>query len=431
MLRRSSLPVTRSPCDRLTLLKTSLLNAIAVAVRMLTLLGINKVLAIYVGPAGYAAFGQFQNVVQMISTLANGAINTGVTKYTAEYQDDEYQQRRVWQTAGTMALFVALILSALVFLFREQLAIRFLRDASLITVFEWFAATLVLFVFNTLLLAILNGKKDIHRYVLANIAGSLSALFVTVMMVVYFGLLGALIALVAYQSIAFFVTLLLCLKTEWFRWDAMIGPVDGKVAKNLAKYAVMALTSSITVPMSQILIRDHIGQTLGMDAAGHWEAMWRLSGAYLMLFTSILSVYYLPRLSELKKRQDLRGEIFRGYILILPVAILTTVLIYFFRNKIILFLFSLDFLGMRDLFFWQLIGDLFKIASWFLAYVMIAKTMTFIYIVTEIFFAILIYQFIKFSIPFWGLEAAAISHAATYFIYLICVYIIIKKNKLI
>ncbi|WPN48573.1 hypothetical protein [Pseudomonas sp. P8_241] len=88
----------------MTLIKTSLLNGIAVVVKMLTLLGINKILAIYVGPTGYAAIGQFQNAVQMITTFASGAVNTGVVKYTAEYADDESAQHKVWQTAGAIAL---------------------------------------------------------------------------------------------------------------------------------------------------------------------------------------------------------------------------------------------------------------------------------------------------------------------------------------
>lgn len=61
----------------MNLVKTSLLNGIAVAIKMLTLLGLNKLLAVYVGPGGYAAIGQFQNVVQMLTTFASGAINNG------------------------------------------------------------------------------------------------------------------------------------------------------------------------------------------------------------------------------------------------------------------------------------------------------------------------------------------------------------------
>ncbi len=64
--------------DILTFIKTSFLSGIVVAVRMLTLLCINKILAIYVGPAGYATIGQFQNAIQIITTLASGAVNTGV-----------------------------------------------------------------------------------------------------------------------------------------------------------------------------------------------------------------------------------------------------------------------------------------------------------------------------------------------------------------
>src|SRR5690606_16078937 len=171
----------------------------------------------YVGPAGYAALGQFQNAVQMITTLASGAINTGVTKYTAEYHEDEAKQQAVWRTAGTIALIGSLLVSVLVVVFNRPLAGWFLKDERLGGVFIWFAATLVLFVFNTLLLAILNGKKEIQRYVIANIAGSLFALLITTVMAVQLGLYGALVALAIYQSLAFFVTYWICRKATWFK----------------------------------------------------------------------------------------------------------------------------------------------------------------------------------------------------------------------
>ena len=119
----------------MTLIKTSLLNGIAVVIKMLTLLGLNKILAIYVGPSGYAALGQFQNAVGMITTFASGAINTGVTKYTAEYYDDEERQQEVWRTAGTIALTGSLLTSVLVILLNKQLATWFLNDTSLGSVF--------------------------------------------------------------------------------------------------------------------------------------------------------------------------------------------------------------------------------------------------------------------------------------------------------
>src|SRR5690606_16258774 len=127
---------------------------------------------------------------------------------------------------------------------------------------------------------------EIHRYVIANIAGSLFALLVTSFMAIKYGLYGALIALAIYQSLAFFVTLLLFRKISWFKLRYILGGIEKEAAKNLAKYTAMALTSATCIPISHILIRNHLGETLGWEAAGYWEAMWRLSAAYLMMITT-------------------------------------------------------------------------------------------------------------------------------------------------
>lgn len=395
---------------------------------MLTLLGLNKILAVYVGPAGYAALGQFQNAIQIISTLASGAINTGVTKYTAEYHEDEVRQRAVWQTAGTIALVVSVLLSLFVFAFRGELALWFLKDLGFAPVFGWFAATLVLSVFNILFLAILNGKKDIHRYVIANIAGSVFALLVTSIMVARLGLIGALVGVSIYQSLAFFVTFALCVKTPWFRLKYFFGRTDKTVIRNLAKYTAMALTTAATLPLCHILIRNHLGQTLGWEAAGYWEAMSRLSSAYLMLISTTLSVYYLPRLSELKTSDEIRQEILTGYQVILPVALLFGLVVYSLRYLIIETLFVESFLPMESLFLYQLVGDFLKIASWLIAFVMVSKSMTMAYILTEISFASVFYLLMILFVGNYGFEGVSIAYALSYALYFLVVALLVAKN---
>lgn len=411
----------------MTLIKTSLLNGIAVVIKMLTLLGLNKILAIYVGPAGYAALGQFQNAVQMITTLASGAINTGVTKYTAEYREDEAKQHAIWRTAGSISLIGSLLVATAVSGFNRPLAVWFFKDESLGSVFIWLSATLVLFVFNTLLLAILNGKKEIRRYVIANIAGSLFALMVTTVLAVRLGLYGALLALAIYQSLSFFVTVLLCYKASWFKFRYLIGEFDKAAVKNLAKFTAMALTSAACVPVSHILIRNHLGETLGWDAAGYWEAMWRLSSAYLILVTTTLSLYYLPRLSELQSVEEIRREILQGYKVILPVAAMCGFAIYFMRNYIIKFLFSLEFMPMEVLFAWQLLGDTLKIGSWILAYIMLGKAMVKLFVVSEVAFSLSFYVLTVFFTNSMKLEGVAVAYAINYLIYWAVMAVCIKR----
>lgn len=411
----------------MTLIKTSLLNAIAVVIKMLTMLGINKILAVYVGPTGYAALGQFQNAVQMITTFGSGAINTGVAKYTAEYSEDEALQLKVWQTAGTIALISSVVTGGLVALFNQPLAAWFLKSEQYSSVFIWFGLTLVFFVFNALLLAILNGKKEISRYVIINITGSVFSLAVSALMIVQFGLYGALLTLAINQSLVFFVTLALCYRTTWFKLKYLVGGIDKQAVINLGKYTAMALISAATVPVSHILVRNHLGETLGWEAAGYWEAMWRLSAAYLMFVTTTLGVYYLPRLSELKDPKAIKKEIIQGYKIILPVAAGCGTLIYIMRDFIIGLLFTQDFSPMRHLFAWQMLGDTLKIGSWILSYLLLGQALVKMFIVTEIVFGFGFFGWTWLFTDYLGLQAAVFAHAVNYLLYFIVMGFLISK----
>lgn len=409
----------------MNLVRTSLLNGIAVVIKMCTLLGLNKVLAIYVGPTGYAAIGQFQNALQMITTFTGGAISNGVIKYTAEYHDKPQQQLALWKTAGAITIAGSVCVGLVVAIFYRQLAIVFLKDEALGSVFLWFAGGVLFFSLNTLLLAILNGRKEIVLYVFANIAGSLLAFGVTFFLVTGFGLFGALIALVIYQSVSFIVTFLLCLRTSWFNVGSLFGYPEKEVVRKLSGYFLMAVVSAACVPLSQILVRNHLGTTMGWEVAGYWEAMWRLSAAYLLLVTTTLSVYYLPRLSELKTAAEIKKEILGGYRLILPVAVITGILMYLLRDLIITILFTSEFYPVRDFFAGQVVGDSLKICSWIMAYVMLSKAMIRLFVVTEVLSCISFYVLSVLFTHWWGMTAVTWAYAANYALYSLAMYLFV------
>lgn len=414
----------------MTLIKTSFLNGFAVIVKLLTLLGINKILAVYVGPAGYAALGQFQNALLMISTLASGAINTGVTKYTAEYAGDEKKLHSLWRTAGSLAFFGSLIMAIIIAVFSEQLAAFFLNEVGMYSVFLWLAAGLVFLTMNSLLLAIVNGRKEILLYVIANIVGSLFSLIAIGVMAVCYGLYGALVSLAIYQSLSFFVTVFVCRKSTWFKLCFLIGEVDRAIAKKLFQYTAMALTSAACLPISQILVRNYLSAEFGLEAAGYWEAMTRLSSAYLLLITSTLSVYYLPRLSELMLVKALKAEVVQGYKYILPCAVFMGFCIYVLRDFIISTLFTNDFSPMRDLFAFQMIGDTLKIGSWILAYLMLSKAMFKMFIVTEVVFAISFFLMVVVLTDLFGFVGVTVAYAFNYLVYwLVMIFLMRRKFK--
>jgi PST family polysaccharide transporter len=412
----------------MTLLKTSALNGVAVAVRILTLLGLNKILAVLVGPSGYALIGQFQNFIAMLTAIATGAINTGVTKYTAEYNGDGERQRRLWRTAGTIAVYATGATSVIILILHRYLAIWFLHDIQYSGVFVWLAISLALLVINALLLAILNGKKAVKAYVIVNITGSLISLVVTGALASFWGLYGALVALAINQALAVIVTLALCVRMPWFRIRDLYGQWDRRIAADLGKYTLMAVTSAAVVPIAQIMIRNHLAGQLGWEAAGQWQAITKISELYLMLLVSTLSLYYLPRLAEIKSAAELKAEILKGYRYILPVAMVGAGTIYLLRDFITVTLFTPSFLPMRALFFWQVIGDVMKVGSWMLAYVMLGQSLARAYIITEVVFSAILVALVMGATKYFGLQGAPMAYCLCYFAYWLAVGWIVSRH---
>ncbi|MBG3117471.1 O-antigen translocase, partial [Proteus mirabilis] len=283
-------------------------------------------------------------------------------------------------------------------------------------------------VLNNLLLSIINGLKEIRSYIKINIIQSLYSLLFTSLLIFFLGLKGALIALVTNQSIIFFITLYMLRKHKVIIWRNFLHHIDKNISKKLLSYSVMAITSAIMVPSSQFIIRNYIATTQGLEQAGYWQGVWYISTTYLMIVTTALSTYYLPRLSEIANKQELKKEIFQGYKILLPIAMGSGLIIYFLRDFIINILFSNTFSPMKPLFTWQIIGDIFKIASWLLAYVMLAKAMTKIFIISEIIFSSTFILFSFSMIKYFGTIGATYAYTINYILYFIFTFFFIYKK---
>jgi polysaccharide transporter, PST family len=410
----------------MNLIKTSILTAISTVIKVLSGFVINKIIAMYVGPSGLAIVGQLQNFMSMTTTFSNGAITQGIVKYTAEYKTIEEKQK-IFSTSVVVSLVCSLIISLLLFGFSKDLSELILKDSQYSSVFVVFAFTVFLFALNTILMSILNGQKEIKKYVLVNIASSIFALFFTSFLIMQLNLIGALYALVVNQSVIFFVTLGFVIKSSWFKFEYFKHGADKESLKKLSKFSLMAITSVLTVPVSHLIVRNYIGENLSWDDAGYWQGIWYISTMYLMVITTSLSVYYLPKLSEIQDKAELKKEIFHSYKIIMPIVIVMSVAIFLLKEYVILIAFSEKFMPMMDLFLWQLIGDVIKIASWLLGFVTLAKAMTKTYIALEIFGSL---SFVLLSIYFidnYGLIGITYAFTMNYIIYLFIMTFIFRR----
>lgn len=418
----------------MSLLKTSLLNGIAVSVRMGTGLVLNKIFAIYLGPGGFAAIGQLQNFIAMVTTFASGALNTGVTKYAAEFHEEPDRKKSLYRTSGTLTIAGSLLGGGLLIIFSPQLSRWLFADKNYTEALIWLAVCLVLISLNALLLAVLAGQKEVRRYVLANIASSLIGLLASGILAWYWGLRGALIALSLGQALSLATTMMACRSLDWFKIQVFWGRIDLQAVKLLARFVLMALVSAAVVPVVQILIRALLTSKFDMAHAGYWDAMNKISVIYLALITTTLSLYYLPRISEIKDDRLLKEEIWSTFRLVLPVVSLLALAIYLLKEIVVRILFSPDFHEMTVLMGWQLIGDVIKVASWLLGYVLIGKAMMKLFIVTEISFSFVLYVLTMYYTDKFGFQGASIAYAISYAMYFLVMYLIVmgwrlKENK--
>jgi len=401
----------------MNLVKTSILSFIATAVKMVAGMMINKALAVYIGPSGLALVGQFQNFSQLVMTAAQGAINGGVTKYAAEYGKEGERIPILFSTAAKISLYSSIVVGAGIVLFSNYASLHFLKSEDYSYIFMIFGFTVVLFVINNLLLSILNGLKEVKTWVMINIIQSVYSLIFTTLLIVFLGLNGALIALVTNQSVTLLIVLWMLRKHQVIKLENFKGAFDSSEGKKLGAFALMAITTAVTVPVSHLIVRNYIGENLSWDKAGYWQAIWYISTMYLMVATTTLSIYYLPRLSEIIDKAELRKELLHGYKIIMPTVIVMSGTIFLLRDFIIWLLFTENFAPMRDLFLWQLVGDVVKLAAWLIAYLMIAKAMTKTFIITEIVFSL---SFVLLSICFveqYGLVGMSYSFAVNYTLY--------------
>ena len=414
----------------MTLIKTATLTSISTFIKMLVGFFVNKIVSVYAGPTGLALVGQLMSFNSIVITMANGAITQGVIKYTAEYKNDVEQKNRIFSSALVISIGCSLITCLLLFGFSSSLSQLILETNTFSSVFLVFGVTIPLFSLNTLFMAILNGQKEIKKYTLVNIASSIFLFFITSILVTNLGLIGALYSLVINQSIVFFVTVFFVIRSSWFKLSNFTVGIDKKSAKKLLKYSLMALSTALTLPLSHIIIRNYIGENINWESAGYWQAILYISNIYLLVITTSLGVYYLPRLSEIQTRKELKEEIISGYKVILPIAVLMALAIYLMREFVVGLAFTNEFLPMMNLFKWQLIGDVIKIASWILSYVLLAKAMTRAYIFTEILFngSFVIISII--AINNFGLIGATYAFCINYILYFIVVLCVILNANI-
>jgi enterobacterial common antigen flippase len=169
--------------------------------------------------------------------------------------------------------------------------------------------------------------------------------------------------------------------------------------------------------VAYVMMRNLLAAHYSWDDVGIWQGVSSISDAYLQFITASFSVYLLPTLSRLTTKQEISREIVRSLTFVLPAVAAASFTVWLLRDFAIWLLFSTKFAAMRDLFAWQLVGDVLKVGAYVYGYLVIAKASLRFYILAEISQFVLLMAFSHWLIPAHGALGAAQAYMATYIIY--------------
>jgi len=130
------------------LARVSFLNGLSTVVKMMTGLVSIKVISVIIGPSGVALLGQLTNFSAILLIVANGGINSGITKYLSEHSDEKDKYNLYLGTGFWITMVFSVITGLVLFIGASYFSRIILNDEKYTLVFYIFGGTIIFYAFN-------------------------------------------------------------------------------------------------------------------------------------------------------------------------------------------------------------------------------------------------------------------------------------------
>lgn len=357
------------------ILESSSIIGAALTVNILIGLARTKIIAVLLGPTGVGLVGLYTGLMSTATAVAGMGISTTGTRQIAEAlsMDDARAVAVVrhamfwgtWVLAGAGAFGVWLL--------REFLAVKVLGDVEHAALVGWLAVGVALSVVSGAQGALIQGMRRIGDMARLSVFGSILNAILGVAFLWLWGHEG----LIAYVLIGPLVNFLL-----GHRYVSRLPKVALDVVAMRELVAQWRILLRLGVPFMgaglanaavQLWIRVEVGDTLGTESLGHFQAASTISMQYIGFVLTAMAADYYPRLAGLIHAPEVANRLVNeqteiALLLSAPVFIAMIGL----APWVIQLLYSAEFTPAVEVLRWQIVGDVFKVASWPLGFVILA-----------------------------------------------------------
>lgn len=185
--------------------------------------------------------------------------------------------------------------------------------------------------------------------------------------------------------------------------------------------------SNILITLCAYVLRGVIRSYEGAEMVGLYTAGFTIINTYFSTIFTAMSMDYYPRLaavnasnSECRRLSNEQGEI--ASLVMTPLVLICLV----FMPLILWILYSDKFLEANDFIFWAVLGMMFKLASWVIAFQFIAKKETKIFIINESLLNTYTLGLSLLGFKIASLTGLGVAFTISNFLYLVQVYVIAR-----
>lgn len=332
-----------------------------------------KALATVLGPGDLAYFGQVHSGYLIVSGLASAFLGAGLVAALARESDRPARRASTLQVAdrASLALFGGIALAVvglwLSFGGRWRASIPhadLLMAAGL--------AGVALQAVYTRSLSVLTTLDQVPRYGALTTGYALATAALVAGSTMLAGLGGSFVGLVLASTAGALAGGLLVRGRMVATADGVPQAGTWKVILALGAFGLVG----VLAPQACLLaVRALLIDGVSPEAAGIWHGMSRLSDAVLAPVVTIVSIYFLPKYARVGLAGS--GEILRRGLLAVAVPFAcVAVLLWTQRDVVIGLAFTPEFVSMRDLFAWQMAGDVVRVIGWIVAYSLLGAGLT-------------------------------------------------------
>lgn len=394
---------------------------VASLVRILAGLIQMKVVAIVLGPAGVGLIGLFQNLMGTAAGMAAlGSASAGtrqIAEAAADGRPDLIAAARRALVCGTAAL--ALCGGTAFFLARGLIAEHLAADPLRAGEIGWLALGVALTVLSGSQRALLNGLRRTRDLALVQIGAAVLSTLAGLFAVVMWRERGILVFVLAAPLASLllghvFVRRLARPQADRMRLQSLVGRW-----RAMACLGAAFMAGGLAASLGHLTVRGIVQHELGLEALGQFQAAWSIAAAYLGFVLSAMATDYYPRLTAAIGDRDAVGRLVAeqseiGLLLAGPVLVATAA----FAPAVLRLLYSPEFGGAADVLRWQAVGDVLKVASWPLGFVLMASGRGTAYLLCELAAVATFVAGVPLLLPVAGIEAAGYAFLAMYAVYL-------------